>query len=194
MASPQYLANRFMTYHHVMGFFDRVNNYQRITDEQARQLFRQDEIEVVAICEVLMSPMYGPFGYLVQFANGTGGFFGYYGGFVKAGSPEERLSLIHHNGLHHTWRKGWGLVEEPKKLDFKAETSHSWFKRDPKNKKVIFDFIDHYHEIDDAWSFWEFKFYANTNSIYGATTHSFSCAINGRGIDLETLLKSIPVV
>ena len=183
-----------MTYYHVMGFFDRVNNYQRITDEQARQVFRQDEIEVVAICEVLMSPMYGPFGYLVQFANGAGGFFAFRGGFVTAESPEQRLSVCHHDGLQYSWRKGWGLIEDPKKLDFKAETSSSWFKRDPKNKKVIFEYAygDHYHEIDDAWSFWEFSFLANANSIYGAKTHRFSCAINGRGIDLETLLKSIP--
>jgi hypothetical protein len=51
-----------------------------------------------------MSLMYGPFGYLVQFANGTGGFFGYGAG-LSAVKPGAKLSRIHHDGFFTSGRK-----------------------------------------------------------------------------------------
>ena len=181
-----------MTYYQVMGFFDRVKSFLvPITDEQLRKVFHQDDLEVVAIYDVLVLShiLRNPRGYLVLLASGEGGFFHLRG---------EKLSVYADEGLPYRWRKGWGLIENPTKLetDYYLTSLPSFFKRDPKTKKLVFKgFSDREQllEMDDAWSFWQFKFWKNTNSPNGATEDRVGVAINGKGINLETLLKRIPI-
>ena len=179
-----------MAYYQVMGFFDRVKAFwYPITNEQLRQVFRQDDLEVVAICDVLVLSLslINPRGFLVQLASGEGGLLGFWG---------EKVSIIHYNALPYRWRKGWGLMEPPTKLDTRDVLNSYFLERDPKTKKIVFKgFSDReqFLEMDDAWSFWDFKFWANTNSPNGATEHRTLVAINGKYVNLETLLGSIPI-
>ena len=165
-----------------MGFFDRVKYFGLpITDEQMRKVFPQDDLKVVAIREVLVFNTIFPSGYLVLLASGEGGLFHLING---------KLSVYAERGLHYRWSKNWGLVENPTK----SSAYMGLCKRDPKTKKLVFEWLDQQvYEMDDAWSFWDFKFWENTNSPNGATVHSVTVAINGRGINLDTLLKRIPI-
>jgi hypothetical protein len=168
-----------------MGFFNRLKAILiPISDEQLRQVFNHENIENAAIYEVIVFDHLEP-GYLVLLTNGEGGFFRIRG---------EKLSVFANSGLHYRWRKGWGLIENPTKLDANARTISIALKRDPMTKRVFFNGLsDLKIEIDDAWSFWEFRFWENTNSPNGATERRVEVAIKGKGVNLETLLKKIPI-
>ena len=175
-----------------MGFFDRIKAFgYPITNEQLREVFRQEDLEVVAICDVLVLShvLLKPRGYLVLLANGEGGLF-----HITSGG---KLSVYASSGLHYRWRKGWGLIENPTKWDTDDFIKgHPFFKRDPKTKKLVFNgFSDREQtlEMDDAWSFWILKFWENTNSPNGATELRVGVAINGKYVNPEILLKRIPI-
>jgi hypothetical protein len=168
-----------------MGFFNRLKAILiPISDEQLRQVFNHENIEIAAIYEVIVFNHLAP-GYLILLTNGEGGFFRMWG---------EKLSVFANSGLHYRWRNGWGLIENPTKLDTNDRALSFALKRDPKTKRVFFNGHDDLKiEIDDAWTFWGFRFWKNTNSPNGATEHRIEVAIKGKGINLETLLKRIPI-
>jgi hypothetical protein len=180
-----------------MGFLDRLmKGLFPINHEQLRRAFPHGELEVVGLYTAQgLTDGVLTNGHLIQLANGDGGFFRM--------SDAQLDVVVAHNGLHIRWRKGWGLVSSPRKIDMQREFNqnrHPWVEK-PSISQPVFQFHnplgDSYGppsiKFDEAWSFWRFSFFANVNNPSGATVFDADLAIRGKGTQLETLLGGIPV-